>query len=152
MVYPSKEEQKNQFFTQLYSVIFMECYATHFCWWGRYSFAANFAPSMQLLPFTLLLLIDLDLLLACYPELAKAAIISFVEFVKSKHFLKNCGPYCIRGPNLTCGRQSPFFPNFQQKWLKCPTPTASRGFHSNFLKLLADFWHFERRFSNGFKS
>ena len=26
-------------------------------------------------------------------------IFSFGEFFGSKHFFKNCGPYCIRGPN-----------------------------------------------------
>ena len=26
-------------------------------------------------------------------------IFSFVEFFGSKHFFKNCAPYCIRGPN-----------------------------------------------------
>ena len=28
----------------------------------------------------------------------KGAIISFGEFFRPKHFFKNCGPYCIRGP------------------------------------------------------
>ena len=29
----------------------------------------------------------------------KGAIINFWEFFGSKHFFKNCGPYCIKGPN-----------------------------------------------------
>ena len=32
-------------------------------------------------------------------------IYSFVEFFKSKHIFKNCGPYCKRGPNYIWGGQ-----------------------------------------------
>ena len=39
----------------------------------------------------------------CYYSLSRE-IFSFGEFFK--HFFKNCGPYCIRGPNLTWGRQN----------------------------------------------
>ena len=36
-------------------------------------------------------------------------IFSFGEFFKSKHFFKNCGPCCTRGPNWTWGWQTILF-------------------------------------------
>ena len=35
-------------------------------------------------------------------------IFSFGEFLRAEHFFKNCGPYCIRGPNETWGWQKVF--------------------------------------------
>ena len=52
------------------------------------------APALILLPY-----LQTRGMRDCNKGSFSREIFNFGEFFMSRHFFKNCGPYCIRGPN-----------------------------------------------------